>query len=168
MLHLSLLASTGFLQGPVAPLSQTVRADVQMFVGGEQANPRENFKTKATPSLIKTGKAPAKSKSKRAISTKSTTSTFIDVTGRKYQEVDTFVPQFDEVGVLPPLGRWDPLQIREQVRTSAPSRSLRTAAYADSACYRTAATLRPPWSGPWRCCVRVRCAHCELASSSVL
>ena len=116
MLHLSLLASTGYLQGPVAPLSQTARADVQMFVGGEQANPRENFKTKATPSLIKTGKAPAKSKSKRAISTKSTTSTFIDVTGRKYQEVDTFVPQFDEVGVLPPLGRWDPLQIREQVR----------------------------------------------------
>ena len=24
------------------------------------------------------------------------------------------MPQFDEVGVLPPLGRWDPLQIREQ------------------------------------------------------
>merc|ERR1712216_627055 len=26
----------------------------------------------------------------------------------------TFVPQYDEIGVLPPLGRWDPLQIREQ------------------------------------------------------
>ena len=42
--------------------------------------------------------------------------TYIDVTGKSYVEVDTFVPKFDEVGVLPPLGRWDPLQIREQVR----------------------------------------------------
>ena len=39
---------------------------------------------------------------------------FIDVTGKEYVEVDTFVPQYDEIGVLPPLGRWDPLQIREQ------------------------------------------------------
>merc|ERR1719382_1443278 len=51
---------------------------------------------------------------KRGISTKSTGSTFVDVTGKPYVDVDTFVPQFDEVGVLPPLGRWDPLQIREQ------------------------------------------------------
>merc|ERR1712060_402181 len=51
---------------------------------------------------------------KRGISTKSTGSSFIDVTGKAYVEVDTFVPQYDEVGVLPPLGRWDPLKIREQ------------------------------------------------------
>jgi len=38
----------------------------------------------------------------------------LDVTGKPYQEVSTFVPQFDEIGVLPPIGRWDPLQIREQ------------------------------------------------------
>ena len=31
-----------------------------------------------------------------------------------YQDVSSFVPQYDEIGVLPPLGRWDPLQIREQ------------------------------------------------------
>jgi len=41
-------------------------------------------------------------------------SQFIDVSGGSYQEVDTFVPQFDEIGVLPPIGRWDPLKIREQ------------------------------------------------------
>merc|ERR1719310_2598256 len=55
-----------------------------------------------------------KVKSKAAVSTKRVGSTFIDVTGNAYQDVSTFVPQFDEVGVLPPLGRWDPLQIREQ------------------------------------------------------
>merc|ERR1719247_2808580 len=53
-------------------------------------------------------------KSKRSISTAKTAQTYIDVTGNAYTEVDTFVPKFDEVGVLPPLGRWDPLQIREQ------------------------------------------------------
>ena len=36
------------------------------------------------------------------------------MSGNPYQEIDTFVPQFDEIGVLPPIGRWDPLQIREQ------------------------------------------------------
>jgi light-harvesting complex I chlorophyll a/b binding protein 1 len=51
---------------------------------------------------------------KRGVSTKSSGSTFIDVTGKAYQEVDSFVPQFDEIGVLPPIGRWDPLKIREQ------------------------------------------------------
>merc|ERR1711881_371850 len=55
-----------------------------------------------------------KVKSKKAFSTSRTGSSFIDVTGNPYTEVSTFVPQFDEVGVLPPLGRWDPLQIREQ------------------------------------------------------
>jgi len=115
MLHISLLAASGYLQAPVAmPSAQVARADVQMFVGGTQPNPRENFKSTKTTGLIKTGKAPAKAKTKRAISSKKTTSTFVDVTGRQYQEVDTFVPQYDEVGVLPPLGRWDPLQIREQ------------------------------------------------------
>ena len=39
---------------------------------------------------------------------------FIDVDRAKYQEVDSFVARFDEIGVLPPIGRWDPLQIREQ------------------------------------------------------
>jgi light-harvesting complex I chlorophyll a/b binding protein 1 len=112
------LAATTYLQGPVAMPSAPVRADVSMFVGGEPSNPRVNFKTKKdAPSLLKTGKAVKAVKSKRAVSTKKeiqTKSTFIDVSGRAYQEVNTFVPQYDEVGVLPPLGRWDPLQIREQ------------------------------------------------------
>ena len=43
-------------------------------------------------------------------------STYIDVCPRTkaYVDVDTFIPKYDEIGVLPPLGRWDPLQIREQ------------------------------------------------------
>jgi light-harvesting complex I chlorophyll a/b binding protein 1 len=113
MLHLSLLATSGYLNGPVAVPSAT-RADVQMFIGGKAANPRENFKSTAKPTALKTGKAPKKVLSKRAVSSKQTVGSFIDVTGNPYQEVSTFTPQYDEVGVLPPLGRWDPLQIREQ------------------------------------------------------
>merc|ERR1719235_1608193 len=56
----------------------------------------------------------SKGLTKLAVSSAPTKRTYIDVTGREYQEVSTFVPQFDEVGVLPPLGRWDPLKIREQ------------------------------------------------------
>jgi light-harvesting complex I chlorophyll a/b binding protein 1 len=65
--------------------------------------------------LFSSGVASTKApKTKRSISTAKTSQTYIDVTGRAYEEVSTFVPQFDEVGVLPPLGRWDPLQIRAQ------------------------------------------------------
>ena len=45
--------------------------------------------------------------------------TYVDVTGREYQEVSTFIPQYDEIGVLPPIGRWDPLQIRAQASAAA-------------------------------------------------
>merc|ERR1719162_2664863 len=34
--------------------------------------------------------------------------------GAQRIEAVTFVPKYDEIGVMPPLGRWDPLQIREQ------------------------------------------------------
>jgi len=85
-----------------------------MFVGGKAANPRENFKSTTTQGLIKTGKAPAAVKGKRSVSTKKTSQTYVDVTGAAYTEVSAFQPQYDEIGVMPPLGRWDPLQIREQ------------------------------------------------------
>merc|ERR1719364_213825 len=87
-----------------------------MFFSGDpnKYDPRKNFSGPPKASLLKTGKAATKVKSKKAISSKRTGSSFIDVTGAKYQEVSTFVPQYDEIGVLPPLGRWDPLQIREQ------------------------------------------------------
>merc|ERR1740127_272785 len=77
-------------------LLAVVAAAAASFTGGARAPPK---------------KAP---KTKRSISTAKTSQTYIDVTGRAYEEVSTFVPQFDEVGVLPPLGRWDPLQIRAQ------------------------------------------------------
>merc|ERR1719488_449819 len=51
---------------------------------------------------------------KRGVSTKTGSQGFIDVTGAEYVDVSSFQPQFDEVGVLPPIGRWDPLGIREQ------------------------------------------------------
>jgi len=118
MLSLSLVASSGLVSQVAMPQQNAVRASApQMFYGGEiTANPRENFKSKAEPTTFSTGKKAAgiKTKSKAAISSKKSGSTFIDVTGATYQEVSTFVPQYDEIGVLPPLGRWDPLQIREQ------------------------------------------------------
>ena len=52
---------------------------------------------------------------KRGVSSKTASQTYVDVTGNAYVEVDSFVPQYDEIGVLPPIGRWDPLKIREQV-----------------------------------------------------
>merc|ERR1711957_1096788 len=43
--------------------------------------------------------------SARSSSATGRTSSFVDVTGRPYVEVDTFVPKYDEIGVMPPLGR---------------------------------------------------------------
>jgi light-harvesting complex I chlorophyll a/b binding protein 1 len=60
------------------------------------------------------GVSPGQRVGKRGVSTKVGSQGFVDVTGAKYQEVDSFVARFDEIGVLPPIGRWDPLQIREQ------------------------------------------------------
>jgi len=114
---MSLVASSGLVSQGLVPQQTAVRAAApQMFFGGEiTADPRKNFKGPAKESLIKTGKqATGVKKNKAGISTKKFGSTFVDVTGATYQEVSTFVPQYDEVGVLPPLGRWDPLQIREQ------------------------------------------------------
>jgi len=117
-------------RGSLSPQHARAAAPKMFFSGDpDKFDPRVNFGGKsatATPvkgkkvtktapkSLFGTGKAPTQVKSRKAVSTKSTGSTFVDVTGRQYQEVSTFVPQYDEVGVLPPLGRWDPLQIREQ------------------------------------------------------
>jgi light-harvesting complex I chlorophyll a/b binding protein 1 len=94
------------------------------FTGGARAAPKKAAKKAAAPAkkgpgksqgLFSSGVATAKApKSKRSISTSKSSQTYIDVTGAAYQEVNAFVPKFDEVGVLPPLGRWDPLQIREQ------------------------------------------------------
>merc|ERR1719331_297093 len=97
-----------------------VAASAAAFTGGARAPPKKKAAPaksgpKKSQGLFSSGAAPAKApKSKRSISTARTTQTYIDVTGNAYVEVDTFVPKFDEVGVLPPLGRWDPLQIREQ------------------------------------------------------
>ena len=126
MLSLSMIASSG-LVSQIMPQPQCMRAAApQMFFAGDvTADPRVNFKGKKVvrkeppaggkkaPAFLGGKKAPAK---KAAISLKKKTTgpTFIDVTGKSYNEVNTFVPQYDEIGVLPPLGRWDPLQIREQ------------------------------------------------------
>jgi len=85
-----------------------------MFTGGKQSNPKQNFQ-KFNKGTLATGKKPAALKnSLKGVSTARSAQSFVDVTGNAYQEVDTFVPQYDEIGVLPPIGRWDPLQIREQ------------------------------------------------------
>jgi len=99
----------------LSPQSRRTAAPMMFFSGDpDKYDPRANFSGKPKASAFKTGKAPTKVKSRKAFSTSRSGSTFIDVTGKAYQDVSTAVPQFDEVGVLPPLGRWDPLQIREQ------------------------------------------------------
>merc|ERR1719238_730938 len=132
MLALSFGASAAAFQAPhmlpAQPAAGRFSADVEMFTGGARgAAPKKVVKKappkrggKAAPAtktqgLFSSGTATAKApKTKRAVSTTRQSQTYIDVTGAAYQEVSTFVPQYDEVGVLPPLGRWDPLQIREQ------------------------------------------------------
>merc|ERR1719258_967071 len=107
----------------VAVLGLVAGADAA-FTGGARAAPKK-APTKAVAKKAPAGKAksqgffstvvaPAKSKTKLAFSTAKTSQQYIDVTGTAYDQADTFIPKFDEVGVLPPLGRWDPLQIREQ------------------------------------------------------
>ena len=92
----------------VAPALGAQRAEaLTMFGGGKKAAPKKAAGRRLQKSAAN---------SKAAVSATGRSSTFIDVTGRPYVEVDTFVPKYDEIGVLPPLGRWDPLQIREQVR----------------------------------------------------
>jgi len=116
MLTVGLIATSAYLQGAAVPATTAVRASApQMFTNTKKSDPRQNFKATKTDSTFKKGKAPTAVKgTKRTVSSKSTAQTYIDVTGNAYTEVSTFAPQFDEIGVLPPLGRWDPLQIREQ------------------------------------------------------
>merc|ERR1712085_240450 len=91
-----------------------------MLGGGKKAAPK-----KAAAAGRNYGKTAANSKA--ASSATGRSSSFVDVTGRPYVEVDTFVPKYDEIGVMPPLGRWDPLQIREQ----GPERDLPVGGSAD-------------------------------------
>eukprot|EP00326_Haptolina_ericina_P009293 CAMPEP_0181225402 /NCGR_PEP_ID=MMETSP1096-20121128/31669_1 /TAXON_ID=156174 ORGANISM="Chrysochromulina ericina, Strain CCMP281" /NCGR_SAMPLE_ID=MMETSP1096 /ASSEMBLY_ACC=CAM_ASM_000453 /LENGTH=270 /DNA_ID=CAMNT_0023318605 /DNA_START=45 /DNA_END=857 /DNA_ORIENTATION=- len=96
-------ASFGAFQG--APLLHSSRLDLaasEVTMGA-----RTKAKAKAKPK----GKAGI---GKRGVSSKTASQTYVDVTGNAYVEVDSFVPQYDEIGVLPPIGRWDPLKIREQ------------------------------------------------------
>merc|ERR1719499_1252489 len=103
MIYALALSSTAF-QAPSAGLAAPTvgrAAELTMFGGGKKVAPKKG--AKKGPSV-----------SKVATSATGRGSSFIDVSGREYVEADVFVPQYDEVGVLPPLGRWDPLQIREQ------------------------------------------------------
>jgi len=122
MLALS-TAACGLVQSPVMMPAAPVQArfsDATMFTGGAARKVAKKTVGKKGPApksgggLFSSGKAPAKAKTKLAVSSNKQSQTFIDVTGKAYQEVDVFIPQYDEIGVLPPLGRWDPLQIREQ------------------------------------------------------
>jgi len=95
---------SAFQAGAPALGAQRVEA-VTMFGGGKKAAPKKAGGRR----LAKTA-----ANSKAPVSATGRSSQFIDVTGNAYVEVDTFIPKYDEIGVLPPLGRWDPLQIREQ------------------------------------------------------
>jgi len=103
---LSSAAAMGALQGSHLLAPQTNAASsISMFSGGKKAAPK-----KAAP--VK-GKAPAKSSGANPLARSKGVVTYVDVTGREYQEVE-LAQTFDEIGVLPPIGRWDPLKIREQ------------------------------------------------------
>jgi len=96
------------------------------FTGGARAPVKKVSKKAASKAPAKKGPGKAQGlfssavapkaapKTKRAFSTTRSSQTYIDVTGQAYTEVNANAPKFDEIGVLPPLGRWDPLQIREQ------------------------------------------------------
>jgi hypothetical protein len=102
---------------PVGPVLASSRvADVSMFQGLRRAAPKAKTaapKGKTAAAKAKTAtKVVPKAKGKAPAAPKR--SMFLDVSGKPYKEVDTFIPAFDEIGVVPPIGRWDPLQIREQ------------------------------------------------------
>merc|ERR1719487_129539 len=116
----TMYAAAGAVVGAVAALAVSGRgaspqarraAEPQMFTSGDpnKFDPRNNFRSGPSKSLLSTGtavkKLDKKLKLKSAISTAKTGQTYLDVTGRPYEQPDLFVP---------PLGRWDPLQIREQ------------------------------------------------------
>jgi len=108
------VAALGAFAPGMQPVSHAVSSassaiDISMFTGGAAKPGKKGAATRAKP-----GKKGGTALGKRGVSSKSSGSFFIDVTGKEYVEVDTFIPQYDEIGVLPPLGRWDPLQIREQ------------------------------------------------------
>ena len=120
MLALFSLPTTGFVAPyvPAAPVQARFEG-IDMMARGA---PKKAAPAKAK-GLFSGSVAPTKSKvdTKRAVSTKKTGTTFIDVTGREYIEVEQGLSaKYDEIGVLPPLGRWDPLKIREQVRAARP------------------------------------------------
>merc|ERR1719393_856194 len=87
------------------------------FTGGARGAPKKPVKKAATKNqgFFSSGIAPKKApKTKKSISTSAGVQTYIDVTGTAYTEVNANAPKFDEIGGSTPLGRWDPLQIREQ------------------------------------------------------
>ncbi|EOD40717.1 light harvesting protein [Emiliania huxleyi CCMP1516] len=98
---------------PVAPLAAVRTPAPEMFFSGSKAAAPKKAAKKPVKKAAKAAKRGG-GKDYAKISTRRTAGSFVDVTGKPYVEVDTFVPQFDEIGVLPPIGRWDPLQIREQ------------------------------------------------------
>ena len=115
MLAITSALSLSAFQASLAPATGVQRMEaVTMFGGGKKAAPKKG----AAPTRRLTKSA---ANSKAASSATGRTSSFVDVTGKPYVEVDTFVPKYDEIGVMPPLGRWDPLQIREQASTSRPA-----------------------------------------------
>jgi len=95
-----------------------VAGSAAAFTGGaaKKAPAKKAAVAKKSQGLFGSSVAPKKAPkgTKRGVSTKRQSQQLIDVRGGAYDQFDTFVPQFDEIGVLPPLGRWDPLQIREQ------------------------------------------------------
>jgi len=109
-LMLSLVATPlSLVQTGAMPMHHTLAPMSDVFMGA-----------KAKPKPKKTASA-APAAPKKKITTLKTIGTYIDVTGKEYQEANVFIPQFDEIGVLPPIGRWDPLKIREQVGCSPAS-----------------------------------------------
>jgi len=88
------------------------------FTGGaaKKAPPKKAVGKTTNTGFFGSSVAPKKApkNSKAAISTARASQQLIDVTGGAYEQFDASVPKFDEIGVLPPLGRWDPLQIRAQ------------------------------------------------------
>ena len=87
---------------PPSPRVVSARNQQPRFTSGDpnKFDPRNNFRSGPSKSLLSTGtavkKLDKKLKLKSAISTAKTGQTYLDVTGRPYEQPDLFVPQFDE------------------------------------------------------------------------
>merc|ERR1719253_2378733 len=114
MLCLAALSSAAAFNGAVFPSTQQLAraTDVTMMA---RAPPPKKGKTAVKGKVKPTATGKLTSAKAGGKSARKTPTFYVDVgTESAYTAAGNTVAKFDEIGVLPPIGRWDPLQIRAQ------------------------------------------------------